>query len=396
MPDTGTQPFSSTGTAPFFYLRNDEHVVLKLGPAPGFGWSVFLGTLIMITVLAGGIAAILLLNGAPSFVPAIVLAAWAALAVSAAIFAWRLTVTSEYAVTDARIYARVGRLRTSVHFTTHDKITDIRYHRGILDRMFGTSGIVFATAGGNVAVRGVADALHVKEVAEAARDRFIQELLESAAKQASPDAKAVLEQAARGVPVAAAGTAGAAGPVATGMRHGVGAGPGPGPDAPPLPAWTGPTPDYLKRGDHPVWFGKPALIAAIGTGLPVGIFVFAALFAGPAGLVFLPLALVAAGLFVGMNVLRFHHTEFLVSANRVYARSGVIGTTVKQLTYDKITDITYTQDILGRILGYGALTLDTAGSSEAPVRMVGLRAPLEVKELIERTRARYLGEADSG
>jgi hypothetical protein len=65
---------------------------------------------------------------------------------------------------------------------------------------------------------------------------------------------------------------------------------------------------------------------------------------------------------------------------------------VKQLTYDKITDITYRQDVLGRVLGYGGVIVDTAGGGAAPITMQGLADPLAAKELLERMRSRAMRE----
>jgi len=159
--------------------------------------------------------------------------------------------------------------------------------------------------------------------------------------------------------------------------------------------WTGARPDYLQGGDEPVWSARPRPIAALGAlrsllGLIPFIF-FTSFMDGP-NRVWITLA--ATGLvlmFIAVRFMQLRRTEYMATERRVYARQGLIGTTVNQLTYDKITDITFHQDILGKIFGYGSVTLQTAGSNQAPITMIGLAAPLAAKETVERWRDAAVG-----
>lgn len=49
--------------------------------------------------------------------------------------------------------------------------------------------------------------------------------------------------------------------------------------------------------------------------------------------------------------------------------------------------------MLGRLLGYGSVTVSTAGGGAAPIVMQGLADPLAAKEVLERMRARAVREA---
>lgn len=355
--------------APFFYLRPDEAVLLHGGAAPGYAWVLFLVFAAVPTLLALGLGVAL-----PIFVPeaarfrAPVAGGWLVLVALAGLLAWRRQATSEFAVTDARIYARTGRLVTSVRFTTYDKVTDLHYRQGPLERLAGVSRITFDTAGGDVTVAGVRDALAIKAAAEAARDAFVHHLLEAASITPSQ-----LPRAAEAAPLGEA----------------------PAEATPePLPAWTGPTPPYVKSGDTVAWMGRPRLVAALGALTPLLGFAAIATLSGSMRGIGAVAYIVAAVLLVavGARVLQLQRTEYLATDRRVYARSGILGTTVRQLTYDKITDITYRQDLWGRLLGYGAVSLATAGGQEAAITLNGLGAPLKVKEDIEALRARYLRE----
>ncbi|HET6405811.1 MAG TPA: PH domain-containing protein, partial [Candidatus Thermoplasmatota archaeon] len=167
--------------------------------------------------------------------------------------------------------------------------------------------------------------------------------------------------------------------------------PVPTPAAPPPPvAFDGPRPAYLQQGDTPVWSARPRLVAALGALRSlIGILpflLFSNFMEGPRR-VLIPLAAMGIVLmFVAIRFMQLRRTEYVATERRVYARSGLVGTTVSQLTYDKITDITFHQDLLGRLLGYGSVTLQTAGSNQAPITMIGLAEPLAAKETVERWR----------
>jgi len=357
---------------PYFYLREDERALMKLRAAPTYAIVLFVPLLFL--TLAPLVLALLgrLLFPLAQDVPwAWIYGGWGVLVLLVALFAWRRAATTEYALTDQRTYARVGRFVTRLHFTTHDKVTDIRYRQGPLERAFGLASLTFATAGGEVQVAGVREALAVKATAESARDAFVRELL----REAAPGALAPDTEDAVGAPTAER------------------------PAAPPpieVPPWTGPRPAYLQTGDTPVWFEKPRAISAVGALRSLaGVVILLVIMSRTQTPLraFAPLIAVAlVALLVGLRLVQLRRTEYVATDRRVYARAGVVGTTVNQLTYDKITDITYTQDVLGRLLGYGSVVVQTAGSQQAPITMVGLADPLAAKESIERWRDRALSE----
>lgn len=352
---------------PFFYVRADEVPLLRLRAAPAFFLVLVAAPLaVLALVLAAALVARATLEPArvvPAWAP---WAVWGALVLLVAIPAWRRQATTEYALTDQRIYVRYGRLVTRLHFTTHDKVTDIHYRQGPIERLFGLASITFATAGGEVHVPGIRDALQVKEAAEKARDAFLRTLLgEAAPLQAPPEVVA----------------------------------PADAPSAPPPPAqpWTGARPGYLQAGDAPVWSARPVAVAAVGAlrpllGLVPLLIVFNLRGSSP-GAPMAAAALVLVLAFVLVRVLQLRRMEYIATDRRVYARTGLVTTSVNQLTYDKITDIAYHQDLLGRLLGYGSVTLQTAGSNQAPIKMIGLGDPLAAKETIEAWRDRSIGGA---
>lgn len=165
-------------------------------------------------------------------------------------------------------------------------------------------------------------------------------------------------------------------------------------NAPPLPA-----PDFVRKGEEVVWLGRPTLALLVSNifGLLVT-FVFVSFFAaGFAGnLADLGAGLLAFGIIllfiviVVLQAMRIKRTKYVVTRQSIYTRTGVVGQTVIQTTFDKITDISLKQDVLGRILGFSSLHINTAGSGTPPVRMEGLRDALQTKSLIEAAREHFL------
>ncbi|HET6403600.1 MAG TPA: PH domain-containing protein, partial [Candidatus Thermoplasmatota archaeon] len=143
---------------PYFYLRADEPVLARVRPPGTYALVLMAAPTLLVSVLAG-----LALVARQAFdldvPPSLIVAPWLLLVALFALAAWRRAATTEYALTEERIYARVGRLVTRIHFTTHDKVTDMRFRQGPLERVFGLSSISFATAGGDVFVAGIRDAM---------------------------------------------------------------------------------------------------------------------------------------------------------------------------------------------------------------------------------------------
>lgn len=81
--------------------------------------------------------------------------------------------------------------------------------------------------------------------------------------------------------------------------------------------------------------------------------------AGPVGYLALGFA-VLAGMILLARRFRASQDEFVVTDRRVFRSVGVISREHEQAPLEKIQDITVTQSGLGRILGYGDVTLETA------------------------------------
>lgn len=77
--------------------------------------------------------------------------------------------------------------------------------------------------------------------------------------------------------------------------------------------------------------------------------------------------LLAAVALVLVPVLRWATTTYTVTTRRIITRRGLITRTGHDLPITRINDVSYTRDLLDRMLGCGTLVLTTA--SEVPVRL---------------------------
>ncbi|MEO6504074.1 MAG: PH domain-containing protein [Jatrophihabitantaceae bacterium] len=67
--------------------------------------------------------------------------------------------------------------------------------------------------------------------------------------------------------------------------------------------------------------------------------------------------------------------EFVITDKRVLIVSGVITRRVAIMPLTKVTDLTYERSVLGRLLGYGAFVMESAGQHQAMSRIEYLPRP---------------------
>lgn len=67
--------------------------------------------------------------------------------------------------------------------------------------------------------------------------------------------------------------------------------------------------------------------------------------------------------------------EFVITDKRVLLVSGVITRRVAIMPLTKVTDLTYERSVLGRLLGFGAFVMESAGQHQAMSRIEYLPRP---------------------
>jgi uncharacterized membrane protein YdbT with pleckstrin-like domain len=61
--------------------------------------------------------------------------------------------------------------------------------------------------------------------------------------------------------------------------------------------------------------------------------------------------------------LRWRTTHYVITSHRVMVRRGILTKTGKDITLSKITDVSFEQNLLDRIIGAGSLHIESAGDS---------------------------------
>jgi uncharacterized membrane protein YdbT with pleckstrin-like domain len=66
----------------------------------------------------------------------------------------------------------------------------------------------------------------------------------------------------------------------------------------------------------------------------------------------------------GWDVAQWYMDRYVLTSQRIISMSGVFTKKVASLPLGKITDLTYARSLIGRILGYGSLDLESAGQKD--------------------------------
>ncbi|RKD94030.1 PH domain-containing protein [Halopiger aswanensis] len=136
------------------------------------------------------------------------------------------------------------------------------------------------------------------------------------------------------------------------------------------------TPDWLHltADEAVVWESRPHPIT-MGAGVPIAVLVAVVGTAliimdltstDGAGLTALLGALLGLG-GAGVALVRYAvwtNTRYVITSEELYKKRGIVSRDVTQFRIDRIQNTTLEQDMLGRLLGYGDLTIYTAGSGD--------------------------------
>lgn len=127
---------------------------------------------------------------------------------------------------------------------------------------------------------------------------------------------------------------------------------------------------YLAPGErillttrrHPVLLVKPILGWLLSL-LAVGLISFVITEGNPIPIVdqFTLLAALAMTAYTAYRVLVWRRTYYVITDERVLLLKGLVSVDVTAVRLARVTETSFSRSVLGRILGYGTLTLDTAG-----------------------------------
>ena len=75
------------------------------------------------------------------------------------------------------------------------------------------------------------------------------------------------------------------------------------------------------------------------------------------------------------RILEWRATTTVITNKRLFKISGVVSRKVSSLPLARLTDLTYRRPVLGRLLGYGEIVAESAGSQHGSVRLDHLPKP---------------------
>ena len=112
----------------------------------------------------------------------------------------------------------------------------------------------------------------------------------------------------------------------------------------------------------------------------------------PALAIGIPLSLVLIGIPIVISAyLTYKNTNFVVTTRGLYRKRGILSRDVKQIGFEKVQNISYSQTPVGSQLGYGTVEISTAGSSGVELRFRNIPTPADIQELISREIERREG-----
>ncbi|WP_416839452.1 PH domain-containing protein [Haloferax sp. DFSO52] len=110
----------------------------------------------------------------------------------------------------------------------------------------------------------------------------------------------------------------------------------------------------------------------------------------PIFIVGIPLSffLVGIPILVG-GYLSFKNTNYVVTSDALYKKTGVLSRNVQRIEFDKVQDTSYSQTFLGAQFGYGSVNISTAGGSGIEMSFDSVSDPQTLQSLVnERIKQR--------
>jgi len=144
---------------------------------------------------------------------------------------------------------------------------------------------------------------------------------------------------------------------------------------------------------HWVLFLKPMILTLIFVGIAVALFYFASDSINSSGTLLMKriggVLIVLAIIPIVVGIFRRSAREYAVTNKRVVMQNGVVGRMTEEVFLNKIESIGVDQTVLGRMLGYGTVTIRGTGGSFGPFERVS--APLELRRQIQEQIGKSFG-----
>ena len=117
----------------------------------------------------------------------------------------------------------------------------------------------------------------------------------------------------------------------------------------------------------------------------------------PAVIIGVPLAIFGIGiLIIAVAYLNIKNTDFVVTDEGLYKKTGVLSRSVQKIGFEKIQNISFSQGIVGNYFGYGNVEISTAGGEGVEMRFSGIDDPKSVQERIGKEMKKQTGRGEDG
>lgn len=136
----------------------------------------------------------------------------------------------------------------------------------------------------------------------------------------------------------------------------------------------------LSGGEAVLWYGRRSLRSLIWW----FVFGFLMLFLSAlANSVFQVIFFVIGIVLFIIAILKWWTTEYAITNKRVYSKTGILLRRIHDAPLEKITDVALFQPFLGRLLNYGTIGINTAGTIGYEIRFSSISDPVGVRGKIQ-------------
>lgn len=169
------------------------------------------------------------------------------------------------------------------------------------------------------------------------------------------------------------------------------------------------TPNWLQLSENEdlLWSGRQSLwtyIPALITGVLLALAGIALAIVGPDLPSFVPAGSIGAGfilvafgiIIAGVTYLQYRLNLYAITSEQVYHRSGILARNVNQVRMEQIQNTSCNQSVIERLLSFGDVQLDTAGSAQVELHLWGVNNPQSINQTITNQLNRLSGQSRSG
>ena len=113
----------------------------------------------------------------------------------------------------------------------------------------------------------------------------------------------------------------------------------------------------------------------------------------PAIIIGIPLSVIGIGILIIVGAyLNIKNTDFVVTNEGLYKKTGVLSRSVQKIGFEKVQNISFSQGIIANYFGYGNVEISTAGGSGVEMRFNGIDDPKSVQERVATEMKKHTGK----